>query len=67
MQRLMALLLEVAGHDVITVEHAPRHFHYSFRSDVCTNIQAIPTSILLKLMFTYTSDVEWSNERWLFE
>jgi len=67
MQRLIAFLLKVAGHDMVTVQHAQRYFHYSFRSDVCTNIQAIPTSILLKLMFTYTSDGEWSNEHWMFE
>jgi hypothetical protein len=67
MQRLIAFLLEVAGYDVVTIQHALRYFHFSFRSDVCTNIQAIPTSILLRLMFTYTSDGEWSNERWMFE
>jgi len=67
MQRMITFLSEVAGYDVIRVEHAPQYFHYSFRSDVCTKIQAIPTSILLTLMLTYTSDGEWSNEHRMFE
>jgi hypothetical protein len=67
MQRLIAFLSEVAGHEVITVQHAQQCFRYSFPSDVCTKIHAIPTSILLKLMFTYISDGEWSNEHWMFE